>query len=267
MILVVCIDICDRLRPAPQARYAGEAHTTGPRSPAGERSGQTSTRMARSAGRNQKFSSTRIDDAISERKVEPELQVSARHLQSLRFCKSGEIVMPLPPLVADRTLTKLYQSQKRETMTVPRRSRRRSMRWKGRCTAMTPRRRRRREWGDGSLLEPREDDRLGAPEDEIDRLTEAFQLGELPFPGTDENLVKFKPALRNCVRCRGRHKALCKSIEISIPCRTRSVRNIGTVFFSRKLARLRKTAGPFSLFLLNQKPMRLLFTQDLQCCL
>jgi hypothetical protein len=66
------------------------------------------------------------------------------------------------------------------------------MRWKGRRTAMTPRRRRRREWGDGSLLEPRKDDRVGALQDEIDRSTEAFQLGELSLPETDENLVKLK---------------------------------------------------------------------------
>ena len=29
-------------------------------------------------------------------------------------------------------------------------------------------------------------------EDEIDRLTEAFELGELPFPRTDENVARFK---------------------------------------------------------------------------
>ena len=37
-----------------------------------------------------------------------------------------------------------------------------------------------------------EDDRVGALEDEIDRLTEAFELGELPFPRTDENIARFK---------------------------------------------------------------------------
>jgi hypothetical protein len=40
-----------------------------------------------------------------------------------------------------------------------------------------------------------EDERVGAFEDEIERLTEAFQLGELPFPRTDENIVRFKTRL------------------------------------------------------------------------
>jgi septation ring formation regulator EzrA len=37
-----------------------------------------------------------------------------------------------------------------------------------------------------------EDERVSALEDEIDRLTEAFELGELPFPRTDENVARFK---------------------------------------------------------------------------
>jgi hypothetical protein len=37
-----------------------------------------------------------------------------------------------------------------------------------------------------------EDERARALEDEIERLTEAFQLGELPFPRTDENIARFK---------------------------------------------------------------------------
>jgi hypothetical protein len=40
-----------------------------------------------------------------------------------------------------------------------------------------------------------EDDRVGALEDEIDRLTDAFELGELPFPRTDENVARFKALL------------------------------------------------------------------------
>jgi hypothetical protein len=37
-----------------------------------------------------------------------------------------------------------------------------------------------------------EDERVSALEDEIDRLTEAFELGELPFPRTEENVASFK---------------------------------------------------------------------------
>jgi septation ring formation regulator EzrA len=37
-----------------------------------------------------------------------------------------------------------------------------------------------------------EDERVSALEDEIDRLTEAFELGELPFLRTEENVASFK---------------------------------------------------------------------------
>ncbi len=37
-----------------------------------------------------------------------------------------------------------------------------------------------------------EDERVSAIEDEIDHLMEAFELGELPFPRTDENVASFK---------------------------------------------------------------------------
>jgi len=37
-----------------------------------------------------------------------------------------------------------------------------------------------------------EDEARECARDEIDRLTEAFELGELPFPRTDENVARFK---------------------------------------------------------------------------
>ena len=40
-----------------------------------------------------------------------------------------------------------------------------------------------------------EDERVGSIEDEIERLTEAFELGELPFPRTDENVARFNARL------------------------------------------------------------------------
>jgi hypothetical protein len=36
---------------------------------------------------------------------------------------------------------------------------------------------------------------VGALEDETDRLTEAFELGELPFPRTDKNVARFTARL------------------------------------------------------------------------
>jgi septation ring formation regulator EzrA len=40
-----------------------------------------------------------------------------------------------------------------------------------------------------------EDERIGSLEDEIERLTEALELGELPFPRTDENVARFNARL------------------------------------------------------------------------
>jgi hypothetical protein len=47
------------------------------------------------------------------------------------------------------------------------------------------------------------DDRVGALEDEIDRLTEAFQLGELPPPRMDENLVRFEALIEELRKMHG----------------------------------------------------------------
>jgi len=54
------------------------------------------------------------------------------------------------------------------------------------------------------------EDRVDALEDEIDRLTEAFERQEMPFPGTKESVTRFEGRLDEL---RNRHRAERKALE------------------------------------------------------
>ena len=64
-----------------------------------------------------------------------------------------------------------------------------------------------------------EDERVSALEDEIDRLTEAFELGELPFPRTDENVARFKARVEELRKTQSAAQiALQKRRDPPVPC-------------------------------------------------